>query len=295
MSTRTGDTVAPPPFTLVRPTTRAMPLIVCSPHSGCYYPPAFLERALFDMATLRRSEDAFVDELFAAAPDRGASLLSVQWPRSYLDVNREPYELDPAMFEDALPSFVNGSSPRVRSGFGTVPGQVAGSGPIYGAKLTFAEAEDRLERIYRPYHRALGDLVVESRAAHGFVLVLDCHSMPSTGVVLGERRAAPLADVVLGDRFGHACDEAIVAEVERGLRAAGYSVRRNDPYAGGFTTEYYGRPTEGVHALQIELNRALYMDEARIAKHAGFARVRADMGALIAALGALGRPALAAE
>jgi N-formylglutamate amidohydrolase len=286
---------AVPPFRLTRGLARPVPLVVCSPHSGRHYPDAFLAGARLGLGALRRAEDAFIDELFADAPACGAPLLAALYPRSYLDVNREPYELDPAMFTGPVPAYVNGASPRVRSGFGTIPGQIAGAGAIYGDRLPFGEAEDRIERIYRPYHAALADLVNEARAAFGTVIVLDCHSMPSSGAVLGDRRAAPLADIVLGDRFGQSCDEGVVADAERGLRSAGYVVRRNDPYAGGFTTEYYGRPGEGVHVLQIELNRALYLDEARLARRDGFARVRADMRALMARLGALARPALAAE
>ncbi|MBM3585947.1 MAG: N-formylglutamate amidohydrolase [Alphaproteobacteria bacterium] len=284
-----------PPFRLARPTARIAPLVVCSPHSGRHYPEAFLAASRLSLAALRRAEDAFVDELFGDAPALGAPLLAALYPRSYLDVNREPYELDPAMFSGAVPAFVNGASPRVRSGFGTVPCQVAGAGAIYDARLPFAEAEWRLATLYRPYHTALTDLIAQARARFDPVIVLDAHSMPSSGGVLGDQRAANLADVVLSDRFGQSCGEAIVAHAERYLRGAGYSIRRNDPYAGGFTTEYYGRPAEGVHTLQIELNRALYWDEARHARHDGFDRLRADMRGLMAALAAVVRPALAAE
>lgn len=287
------DTV--PPFRLSRPAARAVPLVVCSPHSGRHYPAPFLAAARLGLAALRRAEDAFVDELFADAPALGAPLLAALWPRSYLDVNREPFELDPAMFTGPLPPFLNGASPRVRSGFGAIPGQVAGAGAIYGDRLAYAEAEARLAALYHPYHEALAELIGEARVTFGRVVVLDCHSMPSSGAVLGDRRSAPLADVVLGDRFGQSCDEAVVAEAERHLRAAGYAIRRNDPYAGGFTTEHYGRPAAGVHVLQIELNRALYLDEARMTRRPGFARLRADMRALMDRLGALDRPALAAE
>ncbi|MEX2650633.1 MAG: N-formylglutamate amidohydrolase [Alphaproteobacteria bacterium] len=284
-----------PPFRLARPARPPTPLIVCSPHSGQHYPAAFRAGARLDLTALRRAEDAFVDELFADAPDLGAPLLAATHARSYLDVNREPYELDPAMFEDTLPGFVNVASPRVRSGFGTIPSQVAGAGAIYAGKLTFAEAEQRLARIYRPYHETLGGLIAEAKARYGFAVVLDCHSMPSSGIVLGDRRPGPLPDAVLGDRFGNSCEALIVEAAERSLRRAGYHVRRNDPYAGGFTTEFYGRPASGVHTLQIELNRALYMDETRHAKRDGFEPLRADMGRLVTVLGDLALPALAAE
>lgn len=285
---------SPPALALRHPASPSVPVIVCSPHSGRHYAPEFLAQSRLALADLRRSEDAFVDELFADAPSCGAPLLALLWPRCYVDVNREPYELDAAMFAGPLPGFVNGASPRVRSGFGAIPAQVAGAGAIYGARLEFAEAERRLAHVYRPYHDALSDLVTATRAAFGFVLVLDAHSMPSSGAA-GEHRSSALPDLVLGDRFGQSCAEVFVAEAERVLGRAGYAVRRNDPYAGGFTTEFYGRPAQGVHALQVEINRALYMDEASLARHAGCARVRADMRGLVQALGALSRPALAAE
>ena len=286
---------AVPPYRLTRPAGAVVPVIACSPHSGRHYPRSFLAASRLGLASLRRAEDAFVDELFADAPACGVPLLAAEWPRSFLDVNREAHELDPTMFADRAPVPLNAGSPRVRSGFGAVPAQVAGVGAIYAGRLPFAEAQARLDRLYRPYHAMLGALIAEACAAFGHATVLDCHSMPSSGVVLGDRRAAPLADIVLGDRFGRSCDEAIVAEAERHLRGAGYIVRRNDPYAGGFTTEHYGRPDLGVHVLQIELNRALYLDETRLAKRNGFARVRADMRALVARLAAFERPALAAE
>ena len=185
---RTGTNSAheAPPFRLSSPTTRSAPLIVCSPHSGRHYPEAFLAASRLGLAALRRAEDAFVEELFCDAPALGAPLLAALYPRSYLDVNREPYELDPAMFTGAVPASVNGASPRVRSGFGTVPSQVAGAGAIYGDRLPFDEAERRLAALYRPYHTALADLIARARARFDQVIVLDCHSMPSSGAVLGE-------------------------------------------------------------------------------------------------------------
>ncbi|MSP81478.1 MAG: N-formylglutamate amidohydrolase [Alphaproteobacteria bacterium] len=270
----------------------AVPLIVCSPHSGRHYPASFLADSRLELAALRRSEDSFVDELFGDAPSLGASLLAANFARSFIDVNREPYELDPATFAEPLPPFVNTGSTRVASGFGTIAQSVAGGGPIYRRKLAFAEAEVRLRDYYRPYHERLAGLVSAVQERFGRVLLLDCHSMPSAGS--GDRGASEI-DVVLGDRFGRSCDARVIDDAERSLLDSGLRVRRNDPYAGGFTTEYYGRPHQGIHALQIEINRALYMDEARFERAPGFARVRAAMRRLLAALAGLRFGAMAAE
>src|SRR6266581_1999158 len=241
-----------------QPPTRAVPLVLASPHSGADYPSDLLAASRLDPLTLRRSEDSFVDALFAAAPDLGAPLLAARFPRAYLDVNREAWELDPAMFSDALPSFVNVRSPRVRMGLGTIARIVASGEEIYAKKLRFAEATRRIECFYHPYHRALGRLVEETEEVFGGYLLVDCHSMPSAA---GSACGRDGADIVLGNCHGASCASQIVEAATSFLVERGFVVAINAPYAGGFTTGFYGRPSAHRHALQIEINRALYMDE----------------------------------
>ncbi|MFZ2871821.1 MAG: N-formylglutamate amidohydrolase [Zavarzinia sp.] len=271
------------------------PLVLSSPHSGALYPADFLRQSRLDPVSLRRSEDCFVDQLFAAAPQLGATLVRALFPRAYVDPNREPYELDPAMFADSLPSFANTRSLRVLGGLGTIARVVADGAEIYREKLPFAEAEARIATCYRPYHLALTMALGEAELRHGRVVLLDCHSMPSMAGP-GERdngRGRP--DIVLGDRFGMSCAPLVIEAAEGLLRDRGYRVGRNDPYAGGYITHHYGRPRRGRHALQIEINRALYMDEVRLEPNAGFAKVRQDLEALVGALATLPGAALSPE
>jgi N-formylglutamate amidohydrolase len=269
---------------LRQPPQRAVPLVVASPHSGADYPDDFLAAARLDPLTLRRSEDSFVDEIFAAAPDFGAPLLAARFPRAYLDANREPWELDPTMFIDLLPSFVNARSPRVRMGLGTIARIVASGEEIYARKLRFAEAKRRVETLYQPYHHALRRLVEETELAFGGYFLLDCHSMPSAASATGGQAAA---DIVLGDCHGASCTPHIVEAVRDFLAKRNFSVALNAPYAGGFTTGHYGAPRRARHALQIEINRALYMDERSYRRKPGFDRVQAEMTALLAHLAEL--------
>jgi N-formylglutamate deformylase len=271
------------PFTLARPPAqhRRVPLVFASPHSGSDYPPDFVAGARLDALALRRSEDSFVDELFAAAPDFGAPLLAATFPRVYCDVNREPWELDPGMFDGPLPPWVNSASPRVGAGLGTIARVVATGEPVYRHKLAFAEAEERIRRCWEPYHAALAGLIAETRAEFGFCLLIDCHSMPAHPA-----HGSNPPDMVLGDAHGTACAPRFTRVVEEALARQGYRLRRNDPYAGGYVTRHYGRPREGVHALQIELARALYMDEQRIERRPGLSALRRDLTGLIATLAA---------
>lgn len=284
--------VAPPAPTveaihIARPARQSVPFVYVSPHSGADYAPEFLAASRLDPMTLRRSEDSFIDEIFGGAPALGAPLLKALFPRAYIDPNREPWELDPQMFEDELPAHVNTTSPRVACGLGTIARVVANGEEIYRRKLRYAEAARRVSELYQPFHGALGTLVDETRARFGCAVVVDCHSMPSLGAPnerdFGRRRP----DIVLGDRFGTACTTALTDAAERVLRELGFSVARNVPYAGGFTTHHYGRPAERLHALQIEINRDLYMDEERIERGPGLARLQARMDRLIAALAAV--------
>jgi N-formylglutamate deformylase len=268
-----------PPYRLIRPARQTVPLVFASPHSGRSYPADFVASARLDPLALRKSEDGFVDELFAAAPDHGAPLLAATFPRVFCDVNREPWELDPAMFEGPLPSWVNTASPRVGAGLGTIARVVASGEPVYRHKLSFAEAEDRIRRHWQPYHAALAALIAETRAEFGCCLLIDCHSMPTHPA-----QAANPPDFVLGDAHGTACAPRATRGVEAALQELGYRIRRNDPYAGGYVTRHYGRPREGVHALQVEVARPLYMDEARIERLPRMAGLRRDLTRLIAGL-----------
>jgi N-formylglutamate amidohydrolase len=269
------------PYRLVRPAEgRATPVICASPHSGRIYPAAMMAASQLDRQMIRRSEDAHVDELIAAAPGFGHTLISAQFARAYLDVNREPWELDPGMFEDELPSFAKARTARVAAGLGSIARIVCEGQEIYARKLTFAEAEGRVRRVHQPYHLALAELIGEAKSAHGVAILVDWHSMPAAACARGGEGC----DVVLGDRFGAACSSAVTGLVERELAAMGYRVARNTPYAGGFTTEHYGRPGRKVHALQIELSRALYFDEASLTLTSGFSRLQQDLGSLFETL-----------
>ena len=272
------------------PVARILPLVLASPHSGTEYPANFLAVSRLDPVTLRRSEDSFVDELFAAGPRLGAPLLSARFPRAYVDVNREAYELDPDMFVDALPTFVNAGSPRVRMGLGTIARIVASGEEIYAKKLCFAEAQRRIEQLYRPYHRALRGLVEETAALFGGYLLIDCHSMPSGGDSARERSGA---DIVLGDCHGVSCGPQFVDAARRFLVERGFAVAINAPYAGGFTTGHYGRPSVQRHALQIEVNRALYMNERDYQRKDYFPRLVQDLAELVDHLGRVAQRCLA--
>jgi N-formylglutamate amidohydrolase len=283
MDVPVASSIAPQdPILLLRPVQQDLPVIFASPHSGRAYPADFLTAARLDALSLRRSEDSFVDELFAAAPEHGAPLLAATFPRAYCDANREPWELDPAMFADTLPPWVNTTSARVGAGLGTIARVVASGETIYRGKLAFAEAERRVRTCWQPFHDSLAGLIEETRARFGICLLIDCHSMPSHGQTA--RSGAKQVDFVLGDAHGTACSPRVTGLVEGVLARQGYMVRRNDPYAGGYITRHYGRPREGVHALQIEIARGLYMDESRIERLEGFHGVRQAMTRFIAEL-----------
>lgn len=279
---------APPiPIEVLEPERHSVPLVFASPHSGSYYPPDFVEGSPLELGMLRRSEDCYVDELFSDAPQFGAPLVRALYPRAYLDVNREPYELDPEMFNDPLPAFANTTSARVGAGLGTIPRIVATRREIYRAKLFFEDAERRIETVYRPYHRALAALIARAHARFGFCILIDCHSMPSSGLPVAAAGDTRTIDMVLGDRSGLSCAGLITDAVEVFLSQRHYRITRNNPYAGGFTTQNYGDPGNGTHVLQLEINRNLYMNEATLEYLPGFQVLKADVGALIARLAAL--------
>lgn len=250
-------------FSCRQPERQTLPVVVASPHSGDIYPADFLKLAAVPLAALRRAEDAFVDELFGEAPKLGMPLLAARFPRSYVDANREPYELDPGMFEGPLPRPLNHRTTRVAAGLGMIPRVAASGEAIYRGRVPAGEIERRLEACWRPYHLALSRLVELTRDRFGTALLIDAHSMPSSASSIGSRDRDQRVDIVLGDNHGDACSPLLVDLAERWLEAQGLRVLRNQPYAGGFTTQRYGRPAAGRHALQIEINRALYMDEAR--------------------------------
>ncbi len=273
-----------PPFEIIEPKPWRGPVLFNSPHSGRIYPRAFLIASRLDLPTLRRSEDSFVDELAMGVVGRGYPLMRAHFPRCYVDVNREPYELDPRMFDGRLPSFANTRSMRVAGGLGTVARVVGDAQEIYDQRLSVDDALRRIESLYKPYHRALRRLFTRMHREFGAAVLVDCHSMPST---TGPKDERPRADVVLGDRYGTSCVAVVSETVEATLRELGYAVSRNKPYAGGFITEHYGNPAAGLHAIQLEINRALYMDERRFERAQGFARLAADMEVLAEKLAAL--------
>ena len=279
--------IAPAPFEVLAPRAACSPFVFASPHSGSEYPDDLLVASRLDPHSLRKSEDSFVDELFGDAPAQGVPLIRANFPRAYLDVNREAWELDPTMFEDELPDYVNTRSYRVAGGLGTIARVVSNGAEIYGGKLRFSEAVRRVNDLYLPYHRALADLLESTRRKFKYAVLIDCHSMPSVGGPMDKDSGHERADIVLGDRYGTSCPPALTDRADEILSSLGYAVRRNAPYAGGYITRHYGRPADGVHALQIEINRALYMDESKIRRLPHMRTVKSHMTSLIESLCAL--------
>lgn len=275
----------PPPFLLRRAERLTTPVVFASPHSGRWYPDDLLAASRLDAKSLRSSEDAHVDDLIEAAAGMGAAVLSCNVARAYVDVNREPWDLDPDMFEDALPPYARSQSARVAAGLGVVAKIVGEGREIYARKLTFAEAQGRISGVHAPYHTALAGLIAEAKAQFGAAVLIDWHSMPSAAAKAASRRGRGKPDVVLGDRHGAACSSELANLVRREFEAAGRVVGMNAPYAGGYTTSAYGRPADNVHALQIEIDRGLYLDEARLEPLAdGFGRMKQDVERLTVAL-----------
>ena len=267
-------------------------LLLTSPHSGAHYPKSFIDASRLDAHAIRQSEDMFVDALLAKAPAHGIGVLSANYPRDYVDLNRAHYELEQALFKDALPAHIDRYSARAAAGLGTVPRLVAEKTPIYDGKLSFAEAERRIQNVYHPFHRKLEDTLHTLLHSFGYAVLLDTHSMPSQATRLSSKGRR--IDFVLGDRYGRSCDARLSDWLERDLTARGWQVARNKPYAGGFITDRYGRPADGTHAVQIEINRAIYMDENNYTKHAGFDRLQNDLTGLFAAL-AIALPTLLSD
>jgi N-formylglutamate amidohydrolase len=275
----------PPPFETVEPEALTSPLVFSSPHSGRFYPPEFLAASRLSPTALRSSEDMGVDELFAAAPLYGAPLLKAAYPRAWLDVNREAGELDPKLFDPPPPAHAKGTL-RVAAGLGVAPRVVSEGQPIYDGKIPLAEGLARIERVYRPYHAELDRLIARAAARFGVVFLIDCHSMPSRMPTGDARRPyEPIgADIVIGDRHGASCDAGFAHRVHAFLAGLGYRVARNKPYAGGFITEHYSARARNRHVLQIEINRALYMNEKTCELLPAAERVKTDMTRLIRAV-----------
>ncbi|MDX2264659.1 MAG: N-formylglutamate amidohydrolase [Hyphomicrobiales bacterium] len=271
-----------PAFTVAGLDTQTAPFVFNSPHSGSVYPRAFVEASRLSRRALRKSEDAYVNELFDCAPGLGAVLMQAHFPRAYLDVNREPYELDPALILGKLPDYANTHSVRVVGGLGVIARIVNEHEEIYRAPLSLDAALARIRLIYKPYHAALSEVLEKTRAAFGVSCLIDCHSMPSHPP---GPSGQPKVDFVLGDRFGASCSSNLTRYIEATLKAWGFTVALNKPYAGGFITEEYGKPASGAHALQIEINRALYMDETTMEKRGSFPVIRDKLAVLAARLG----------
>ena len=274
----------PETFDLRRRRGLTTPLVFASPHSGRIYPEALLSASALDGHALRRSEDALVDELIAPAFERGVAGVLCRVARVYVDVNRDPWELDPAMYEGRLPAYARSQSARVAAGLGSIAKVVGEGQEVYARKLSFAEAKGRIEAVHRPYHKALNALLVETRKQFGLAVLIDWHSMPSAASRSEAQRGRARPDIVLGDRHGAACGRRLSLTVRKALEGMGYVVGMNTPYAGGYTTETYGRPSGGYHALQIEIDRSLYLDEAKLTPTAGFARLQRDLGSVIETL-----------
>ena len=269
-------------------------VVFASPHSGSEYPAAMLRETVLSDHAIRSSEDAFVDRLFDCAPEYGARFIKAAAPRAYVDLNRSPDELDPALIAGVRHK---GHNPRVASGLGVIPRVVANGRSIYRGKLSMAEVQQRLDNFWHPYHAQLQSLLDAAHVYHGQSVLIDCHSMPHEAVDSVARTGIRRPEIVLGDRFGAAASGAVVDRVEAAFIDQGFVVARNAPFAGAYITQAYGRPSRGQHAVQVEIDRALYMDEARIRPKADFEAIRGALRSAIQSIAMIGqeRMPLAAE
>lgn len=282
------------PFQLFMPQVWDTSVLFASPHSGSRYPGDMMRRTVLDSAAIRSSEDAFVDRLFGAAPAIGAPLLAATAPRAYVDLNRACDELDPALIDGVRRG---GHNPRVSSGLGVVPRVVAGGRAIYRGKLTLDEARGRIRDVWRPYHDRLHGLLGEARDRFGEAILVDCHSMPHEAIESLAHTRGGRPDVVLGDRFGAAAGGDIMDRIEAVIAATGLKVARNAPFAGAYIAQAYGRPARRQHVVQIEIDRALYMNEATIRPHEGYLALKQLIDGVVADIADIGRSdiAVAAE
>ncbi|MEP2028714.1 MAG: N-formylglutamate amidohydrolase [Paracoccaceae bacterium] len=269
-------------------------VVFASPHSGCDYHWNFLRRTLLDEHVIRSSEDAFVDRLYDCAPDFGASMLIARAPRAFVDLNRSPDELDPALVEGVEK---RGHNPRIASGLGVIPRVVANGRQIYSGKLSQIEVQRRISDYWHPYHKALQALLDHAHTLHGKAILADCHSMPHEAMDGIARSGARRPEIVLGDRFGAAASGDVIDRIESAFVSAGFVVARNAPFAGAYITQAYGRPSRRQHAVQIEIDRALYMNEQLIRPNNNFKAFRATLRGVIAEIAEIGqtRMPLAAE
>jgi N-formylglutamate deformylase len=281
-------------YEIVHPPKRLTSVVFASPHSGSDYPASFLKRTILNEHSIRTSEDAFVDRLFDSVTQFGAPFLKAGAPRAFVDLNRSEDELDPALITGVRGG---GHNPRVASGLGVIPRVVANGRIIYSGKLTLEEAQARISGYYHPYHTALQRLLDESRRMFGEAILIDCHSMPHEAVDSVVRSGKPRPEVVLGDRFGAAADSEIVDRVEAAFQRAGLRVARNAPFAGAYIASQYGRPARRQHAVQVEIDRSLYMNEHMIRPNNNFEAFRTMMAQVAAEVAEIGaRPQrLAAE
>jgi N-formylglutamate deformylase len=273
-------------YHLTQPERRTTSVVFASPHSGRAYSKAFLRRTALDEQSVRSSEDAFVDRLFESAPQAGAPFIKAGVPRAYVDLNRSEDELDPALIDGAPRQ---GHNPRIASGLGVIPRVVANGQAIYSGKLSLIEARNRIETIWRPYHAALQASLDEAHLMFGEAVLIDCHSMPHEAMDQVARRGIRRPEVVLGDRFGASADGAMVDRIEAAFTQAGLVVTRNTPFAGAYITQAYGRPGRGRHAVQIEIDRALYMDERLIRPNRNFDAFRELMRGVVREIAEIGR------
>ena len=283
------DFTAGESFRLTRPARQLTSVIFSSPHSGRDYPAEFLASSPLSALALRSSEDAYVDKLFSRAPLHGAPLLCARAPRAFIDLNRGCDELDPAVVEDVARTAHN---PRISSGLGVIPRVVSGSRVIYAGKITRAEAEARITRHWRPWHASLRGLVNETHARFGEAIVIDCHSMPHEAIESHARPGQPLPEVVLGDRFGAAASREVVEQIEAIFSAAGFRVARNSPFAGAYIAQAYGHPVSRKHVVQVEIDRALYLDERKVEPLPTFSAFSVRMNRVVAEIAQIGRRAL---
>jgi N-formylglutamate amidohydrolase len=279
-------------YDLFRPLRQAGPFLFASPHSGRHYAPEFLTQAVLDRNAIRSSEDAFVDLLFDSAPKLGAPLLSARVPRAFIDLNRAADELDPGVI-DGLHRVPH--NPRINSGLGVIPRVVAGGRAIYRGKLALSEAEARITRFWHPYHQTLAALIEETRTLFGRAVLIDCHSMPHEAIEAHSRPGHSRPEIVLGDRYGVAAGREVMDRVEAAFAGAGLRVVRNAPFAGAYVSHAYGRPSRGVHVVQVEIDRSLYMNEAQVAPLPGFDLFRDLIAGVVADLVQPPPVALAAE
>ena len=282
-------------YNLRRPKERTTSVVFASPHSGRDYPLSFLRKAVLDENQIRSSEDVFVDQLFRSAPDFGAPLLTALAPRAYVDLNRAPEELDQALIEGVRRISHN---PRVASGLGVIPRVVANGRAIYRGKITLDEAHRRISQYWRPYHDQLQTLLDESQNAFGEAILIDCHSMPLDALENVGPPGSPRPDIVLGDRFGATAASSVMERVEAAMTNAGLRVARNMPFAGAFIAQHYGRPSQGQHAIQIEIDRALYLNERTFEPNDNYDVLRRLLKGIISEIAEIGRPSeekLAAE